>query len=188
MRASRSWGHPVPFGGLVKHRGTRWVGEHQRKSTVNEHGTHKRRQRNTAVDGRNPAPVDTTIYKVLYVPAGAGFLPSTILLKGTCSSTAFKMASSRKLHFLMFQHLWPWWSRCKYQVGKRSSITNSHLWYPQLRAAVSWRACASITSFLPMTVVVIQIHTAWRTDHGIMYSCFLFPSSKQKKTLLQFCS
>ena len=35
------------------------------------------------VDGRNPAPVDGTvvypiIYKVLYIPGGAGFLPSTV--------------------------------------------------------------------------------------------------------------
>ena len=35
------------------------------------------------VDGWNPAPVDMvvypTIYKVLYIPAGAGFLPSTVV-------------------------------------------------------------------------------------------------------------
>ena len=34
------------------------------------------------VDGRNPAPVDMVvypiIYKVLYIPSGAGFLPSTV--------------------------------------------------------------------------------------------------------------
>ena len=34
------------------------------------------------VDGRNPAPVDMVgypiIYRVLYVPGGAGFLPSTV--------------------------------------------------------------------------------------------------------------
>lgn len=46
------------FGGLVKHRGTRWVGERQRKFQTNEHGNPKRRKMNTTVDGRNPAPVD----------------------------------------------------------------------------------------------------------------------------------
>ena len=31
------------------------------------------------VDGRNPAPVDIpNIYRVLYIPGGAGFLPSTV--------------------------------------------------------------------------------------------------------------
>ena len=36
------------------------------------------------VDERNPAPVDNVvypiIYKVLYIPSGAGFQPSTVLL------------------------------------------------------------------------------------------------------------
>ena len=35
----------------------------------------------TTVDGRNPAPVEVVqpiIYKVLYIPGGAGFLPSTV--------------------------------------------------------------------------------------------------------------
>ena len=36
------------------------------------------------VDGRNPAPVDMVskyhmIYRVLYIPGGAGFLPSTVV-------------------------------------------------------------------------------------------------------------
>ena len=34
------------------------------------------------VDGTNPAPVDIhlIIYRVSYIPEGAGFLPSTVLL------------------------------------------------------------------------------------------------------------
>jgi len=33
------------------------------------------------VDGRNPAPFDmVNIYRALYMPGGAGFLPSTVLL------------------------------------------------------------------------------------------------------------
>ena len=38
---------------------------------------------NHAVDGKNPAPVDMVnippIHRVLYLPCGAGFLPSTVL-------------------------------------------------------------------------------------------------------------
>ena len=38
------------------------------------------------VDGRNPAPVDMVvypiIYMVLYIPGGAGFLPSTVAILG----------------------------------------------------------------------------------------------------------
>ena len=37
------------------------------------------------VDGRNPAPVDRWfIYKVLYIPGGAGFLPSTVSQFSRC--------------------------------------------------------------------------------------------------------
>ena len=40
---------------------------------------------NPTVDGRNPAPVDMAgkypiVYRVLYIPGGAGFLPSTVSL------------------------------------------------------------------------------------------------------------
>ena len=38
--------------------------------------------KDNTVDGRNPAPVDMVVYpiifKVLYIPGGAGFLPSTV--------------------------------------------------------------------------------------------------------------
>ena len=37
----------------------------------------------STVDGRNPVPVDMIkdpiIYRVLYIPGGAGFLPSTVI-------------------------------------------------------------------------------------------------------------
>jgi len=53
---------------------------------------------NDTVDGRNPAPVDMVniplfIYKVLYMPGGAGFLPSTVLV-----------VFSTDLHLLPFMH------------------------------------------------------------------------------------
>ncbi len=44
------------------------------------------------VDGKNPAPVDSKvvypiIYKVLYIPGGAGFLPSTVDVVVFCPYT-----------------------------------------------------------------------------------------------------
>ena len=42
------------------------------------------------VDGRNPAPVIyPTIYRVLYIPGGAGFFPSTAGLYPAPSSRVF---------------------------------------------------------------------------------------------------
>ena len=35
-------------------------------------------KKHTIVDGRNPAPYDTIIYRVSYFPGGAGFQPSTV--------------------------------------------------------------------------------------------------------------
>ena len=54
------------------------------------------------VDGRIPAPVDPIIYKVLYIPGGAGFLPSTVQPHPLC----------RLLRFLFF-----WSSQCQRLLG-----------------------------------------------------------------------
>ena len=50
-----------------------------------------------AVDGRNPAPADMVdihryriIYRVLYIPGGAGFLPSTVCHRGKVSAKLYQ--------------------------------------------------------------------------------------------------
>ena len=49
------------------------------------------------VDGRNPAPFDmVNIYRALYMPGGAGFLPSTVLLLPCSKSLCLDFLSETK--------------------------------------------------------------------------------------------
>ena len=74
--------------------------------TILENGTtilHKSPLRfwDDTVDGRNPARVDREypmIYKVLYIPGGAGFLPTTVRQQGSRSCPSISIPKTALQH------------------------------------------------------------------------------------------